>query len=385
MQLQLYSFNILNPSIYITKGIFRNLVNGSFNEKNNKSEKIANIDLIRFHKYRKLQILEMVKVWLKPNNIVCLQEVPLSLLNIIINKYKISNVSYTKKPDKLLCNNVIKYKDEYRVIIIGVNLSRIKEYEIEIKDNVYTKNAICVHIQTPVGVIQCVNLHLFWKITKENLIQIGELIYKKLDHNTPYILCGDYNQKFSSLNSFFNKFSITNQNQIENQIKLNKQFTSIASPFKDITKNLNETISIYPPNVLKMRGRYIDYIVCGAFPKNTKIGPMKIINTIKNNHILYDLPRLKNFKFLNNTDDNNANLWIKENIKSKKLDISDHKPVTLIINFEKKGGKKSRKSSKKGGKKSRKSSKKGGKKSRKSSKKGGKKSRKSSKKGGKNI
>mgnify|MGYP000878728468 CR=1 FL=1 len=173
---KIYTYNILNPDINVSNLLFRNTQTGNFKELIENSKKIAEVDLIRYKLYRKQRIIDIIESWLNDDAIVCLQEVPADLLSDLKTKYK-KNISHNETLDKISFNSYnlnksqknIVTKYEYRVTIVSKNLKILKSKEIEMQNFNMRKHALYTKINCNNNILQCINLHLHWKNTADDM------------------------------------------------------------------------------------------------------------------------------------------------------------------------------------------------------------------------
>lgn len=327
--LKIYTYNVLNPDINVSSILFRKIIDDNFKVIIDKSKEIAKIDLIRWA-YRKKMLLNIINLWLKSDAIICLQEVSKDLLTELKKKYK--NISYTKTCDKIMLLGKFLNKDEYRVIITSKNIKITESKEIEIKNDIMQKNALYIKGKFYENNIQCINLHMHWKNNAYDMNTFINTINKNLTDDL-FIICGDYNK---SINSDYMKPFISNI-KIDNIIDLknNKDKFTSFSLIKD-KSNINIDKNI--------EGSYIDYLILGNTKScNCKFNKIEIINKINNNTLLYKLSRILdiiNIDAINKNMDKSkikkyAKKWSDINKKSKICDISDHKPVSIEIKFNK--------------------------------------------------
>jgi len=347
--LKIYTFNILNPDINVSNLLFRNTQTGNFKEVIDNAKKIAEIDCIRYKLFRKKNILNIIDSWLNDgDSIVCLQEVPSDLLIDLKKKYK-QNIRCNETVDKISFgsyslnksqkNIVTKY--EYRVTIVSKNLKILKSSDIEMQNFNMRKNALYTNIIYNNNIIQCVNLHLHWKNTADDMDIFSKKIREYLG-NEFFIICGDYNKTFVSkyMEPFINNIKIDN---IDNLTNIGGKFTSFNTIEDKSNIILYKNIKNNPTTNVK--GALIDYLIVGN-SKTIKYTEQNILDSykfctsnstdIKEYKLLYYLPRLADNSVIDidNPDITKmATKWIDINNKSKLIDLSDHKPVMIEIYF----------------------------------------------------
>ena len=337
VKLDIYTYNVLNPDINVTNILFRELSNGNFKEKIERAQSIAKIDLERYP-YRMNIIIDMINDWLKSNSLICLQEVCDAMLIELQKKY---NIIHTKNKDMIMFNNNKLFKNEYRVIIYSKNIKLINTQEIEIQTDFIRKNILYGLFSINENRIQCINLHSHWKNDITEIQHITTKISEVLNSD-PFVICGDFNKNYKNpiiSKTISDKLKIANTNDLYDT---DNKYTNISS-IKDII-NVNIYTDIKNEQIRKFAGLYTDYILVGKSDKIT-FNKMKIIDTYKNNHIIYNLPILleggvlidsynKILTLAPNIYKEYAENWIKINKKDKHLDLSDHTPVTIQLTFK---------------------------------------------------
>lgn len=347
MPLNIYTFNVLNPNISVSNIVFRCAIDGDFKTKMEISKHIAEVDLIRYNKYRENIIISMIKSWLTQESIICLQEVCEELLKSL-KKHKF-NIVHTKTKDMVIFSGSNILKDEYRVIILSKHLKLTSANELEIKTTIIQKNAIYINAVTSTGTtIQCICMHMHWKNGIDEIKHISENI-KHILTDAPYFICGDFNNIAISplmipfIADLSNVYNMKDLKNIENK------YTSITSNKELIMVPIYENLenSVVKDTVF---GICSDYIIAGNIPSQFKIGEQNIITEYDKKYILYDMPRIENnnklgifntefYDTVNNSSSSHlqkiynkyAKLWIAMNKKTKHMDISDHLPVVLSI------------------------------------------------------
>lgn len=244
-----YTFNVLNPDPNVTQMLYKKL------DHTDRAE-LSYIDSKRFYNYdndtdgcRKTAILDIIDSWLKnPKAIVCLQEVGKNLLDTLTTIYgeslkstKEKDLFYYKEMEDVLdadgkpkkkanfrgIEQIIKQpklvdglevserdingnkkimekmsREEYRVTIIGSQLSFGGSEEIPLESELFKKSCLYTQIQIPSREysFDVFNIHLHWKNTKAENNKFSSSIKEKTIKalgKIPYIICGSFNRTFS--------------------------------------------------------------------------------------------------------------------------------------------------------------------------------------------
>lgn len=272
MRLNIYSWNVLNPNINISAMTWKRFGSKSL------SRKIAQIDYSRFVVFRKQAIINVLLSWCKHDKtVICLQEVCNDLLNDI-KKIPGVKVGYTE-----LIN------DNCQVTIVKGMIPIFSEYELKIakKDKRMLK--------TTFDNMEINNVHLHWSWSADNISIVGRIIESSIESEY-FIICGDMNKTFKTIEPFMNEFDC-----LELQSGL-KGYTGVNTK----TGNLD----------------IIDHIFLSTNIENHS--DIKILSKVDKYHILYNFEKIiKYFKREFVTSD-----WIK---KRHNKDLSDHKPIHMTI------------------------------------------------------
>ena len=267
--LYLYSWNVLSPNINVNLMTWKN--------KYDKPLELAKLDEERFT-YRKSVILKIINHWLEHEYVaICLQEVCKELLeDLLLLK---CHVFYTR-------NVTMKKKDIITVTIIkGYNT--INE-EVMITDN----RSI---LKTTIKNMNIFNVHLHWTWEQNELRNAGKLIYESIN-TEKFVICGDMNKPLTELVPFINEFDC-----IRNNIKV--PHTGIYTK-----TGLLDTI---------------DHIFISA--STEPIGKISVYNSVLSYKILYNIEKIIKLHKKGLTSER----WKRRRYNK---DVSDHKPIGLIIN-----------------------------------------------------
>jgi len=255
----IYSFNILNPSPNVTNHTFANIYSGKSQKETIK--RIAKIDEQRFNSFRKSTILDIIDQWHINDNlsIICLQEVNDEIKDELVLKYgdkvryttgdtvKVSQSVSTNKKNKSRYNKVTIDKREYRVTIIGENLSFINDNQIIMKNKHAQKNGLYTTIKNNKNdcIIDVCNIHIHYKSTPTD-IEIHCKNMMDLIGDNKYIICGDFNTKISDEGFIILKENLNNVNDISTKYFTYKDFTSYDTKSKpgEINKEVIDHIIV---------------------------------------------------------------------------------------------------------------------------------------------
>ena len=339
--IRIYSFNVLNPSWFITKMLFQNLFEKKdLSDKKNQDyiKNLAYIDEKRFDLYRMNAIVNIIRIWLSEddNTVITLQEVNLKLLDalklLMKNEFISENIVHTDESSEIMASTykgkqTETKKDEYRVTIIGNNLSFNKDEDLEMKviiDGGYVKkNCLYTQIKVDNKLIDVFNVHFYWKSSKQDLDKFTDTLKMNLHRFIPYIICGDFNKEINN-----DALTIFNS-----ELNANKED---SIPKGDFTSY--DTQSEFNKESEKVNLVIIDHIVIDSTIKY--LTKPTILSTVGDYEIFYDLPAISSNKNLllklndkSISDEIKAGLW--RDIRFNK-DISDHKPVMARIILDQK-------------------------------------------------
>lgn len=270
-KLILYSWNVLNPTIHINAMSWKN-----YTERKNQ---LASIDNVRFSIYRKIAIMNIINEWLRSKYVViCLQEVCEELL-LEIKDIENIDVFYTKMKD-----------NDCRVTIVkGFDNPTFERIHIEFDNK--RKDGLLVTIDN----YEIYNLHLHWKWTSD-ISKVGKIIETHIKSDK-YIICGDMNKSIKDIQPFIDEFDCLYFSDI-------KGYTGI--------------------NTITSKRGIIDHIFTSSAIENKS--NIHIISKVLKYKIMYKFSKI--LKMINNIT---AETWISNR---KDRDISDHKPIRLIIKIE---------------------------------------------------
>lgn len=324
--LTVYSFNILNPSPQVTNHLFANIYLDECHKENSKKiiDRIAKIDEKRFNIFRKNTILDIIDQWYTNDSqsIICLQEVNDEIKDELVTRYG-DKIRYTTgdtveiaqcvsgdKKNKRY-KKVTMEKREYRVTIIGDNLSFIKDDQIVMKNKDAQKNGLYTKIQNNKNgcIIDIFNIHTHYKSTPTD-IEIHCKNMMDLISRDKYIICGDFNTKFSDDGFVIFKENLENTNDISTRYFRYKDFTSYDTKSK----------------IGEINKEVIDHIIIGN--NVIKFGEPEILYKINNDkgtfYVFYDLEQIIRMIDLDKSDDEILDDWLRIN---KNSNISDHIPI----------------------------------------------------------
>lgn len=275
--MKIYSWNVLNPNI--------NISYKTWTKFNNKSlaKRIAQADYARFSLFRKHAIIKVLKQWLKTDKVViCLQEVNNELLNSIkqINNVTVDNTTLLN--DNCQTTIVKGYDVTASEIILDINK----------KDKRVLKSVLNNGLEIN-------NVHLHWSWTPDHISIAGRILEDSIKSKY-FVVCGDMNKTFETINPFMNEFDCL---EIQTGIK---GFTGIDTQ----TGNLD----------------VIDHIFLSTNIDDHS--DIKIISKVNDYCILYNFAKVyKLFKYENYS----VNEWISNRINK---DLSDHKPVMISLHLK---------------------------------------------------
>jgi len=266
--IKIYSWNVFNPIVSINIKAWKRVCGKD-------AIFLSMLDNKRFTSFRCTAIIEILNEWLSSNKkvIICLQEVSDVLLQEINNSFPSCSIYSTN--DKSMRTTIVKG-------IVSVN-----EFITLYEDN------IGLLIKTEY--FDVLNVHFYWKWTKDIVTQVGNVINNKLDHK--YILCGDFNKPLRDLDDFLDSFDCLTVYDVNN----NKKYTGI--------------------NTQTGKKEIIDHIILSSDIQN--VSKIKIISKVKNYKIMYNFKKIYSLY-----KKNKSNIWKKYRLNK---DISDHKPITVTI------------------------------------------------------
>ena len=320
--LTIYSFNILNPSPLVTNHLFANIYPDECQKEKSKEiiDRIAKIDEIRFNQFRKNALLNIIDQWHINDNqsIICLQEVNDEIKDELVTRYG-DKIRYTlgdtvevsqcflDKKGKTRYNKVTMDKREYRVTIIGENLSFINDDQIIMKNKHAQKNGLYTSIKNNKNgcIMDICNIHTHYKSTPAD-IEIHCKNIMDLISDNKYIICGDFNTKFSDEGFTLFKENLKNINDISTRYFRYKDFSSYDTKSK--IGELNKAL--------------IDHILVGNNVE--KFGEPELLYKVEIFDIFYDLEQIVEMIDLNKSDEEILDDWLKIN---KNSNISDHIPL----------------------------------------------------------
>lgn len=245
------------------------------------SLEMAIIDRKRFF-HRKAIIIDIIKTWLSRDSvIICLQEVSKEILKeILMLKHTNCNVFYN------VCDNMVKNDIMLTIIVKNCNVVSCSELYFDKKRSFLKLTANNLNIY---------NVHIHWKWSNLELKHAGKIIYESIDKEK-YVICGDMNNTLVNIEPFLDEFDCIRSNN-------NVSYTGIDT--KTFTKEA------------------IDHIFVSA--SMTVTNNVRVISKVKNYKIIYNINKLtKMFGKIT------YKKWIKYR---KNKDISDHKPVYLLLDI----------------------------------------------------
>ena len=364
----LYTFNIFNPSVYVTNMTFGNYYNYHYEPKESSkiNNRIAEIDKKRFKLFRKDALLDIIDTWHKTDkqSIICLQEVNEEIKKILETKYH-NNIKSTSGDTNIVIKNYGKgehgkgahgkgergkgargkgehgkgehgkgergkgehgngtyieniEKKEYRVTIIGENLVFTDNSEIVMHNQLAHKNGLYTRIQNIINKenIDICNIHIHYKSTAIDIKKYCDNMIEKIG-DTKYIICGDFN-KINTDPEF--KIFTTNLKKIN--LKSIDYFTS------------NDFTAFDTKHSTEMKTALIDHIIIGNDINSSEIISPEILHKITTDSqtfdIFYELKRLSCIIDLKKSDDDILIDWLSLN---KNFNISDHLPIKWVLNI----------------------------------------------------
>ena len=302
--IDIMSFNILNRQFSAIQMLFK-----KFNLEKPEIKELVKKEIKRFNQIIGPNLIKYFKS-ISENTIIFLQEVNSDFLYAINNNFPSNQVYVSTESDYTI--QKVKNKshkniyDDKRVIIIPDFLTKYKiTWEnIPFESEYASKPILKLSINFPDYNLVLINLHLHWKLTNEELSEVGEKIYGEIKKNyvdlekTRIIISGDFNKSVKKVENFF--CETINQNspiKFINNHKITK--TDFTSHTTDITESKLFDV--------------VDHILTANIITNTNT---EIINKINSDLIMINSEEL---------------LSQHDNLKYTNGNISDHLIIKLKV------------------------------------------------------
>lgn len=274
MNLKLYSWNVLNPNINISIMTWKNKYGSKM------ARRIAQTDYVRFCMFRKDAIINILKEWLKSDNVViCLQEI----CNELLEAMRLISGTYIGHT-KMINDNC------------QVTISNVKMTHYDIKLDVGGSVKRC--LKSVINNIDIFNVHLHWKWCSPMIKIAGSIIDKNIT-SEKFIICGDFNNNFQELFSFLDTFDCVQFQHLKGSTGVNTKTGKM-----DLIDNIFLSSNIDRHSNIRIIQRVIKYTIMYNFEK--------IINILQKSNF-------------------NVRSWIDGKYKNKF--ISDHRPVAISIDI----------------------------------------------------
>ena len=296
--INIVSFNILNRQFSPIQMLFK-----KYNLTKEQLKQIVKKEIKRFNQFIGPGLIDFFKE-ISHNSIIFLQEVNTDFLYLIKNNFNKELVFVNTHQDYIIQSgkNGKKGKnkyDDYRVIILP---EVFLEYNITSKDikliSTYASKAgLMVMINKDEFNLVLINLHLHWKLSSEELIDMAEKIYgdiKKTYINLTKIklvIAGDFNKSEKKVENFFIK-----PINLNSEIKINNNHKITDIDFTSHTTDITEKNPFDVIDHILTYGVLVDektQIIKNIGSSNIFVNPDQLLDKL-----LYDT----NFKFENISD-----------------------------------------------------------------------------------
>lgn len=241
--INIISFNILNRQFSPIRMLFK-----KYNLNKDEMKQIVNKEIKRFNQVIGPGLVEFFKE-ISHDTIIFLQEVNSDFLTLIKNNFNKDLIFVNTQQDYLiqLGKKGREHKntyDDYRVIILPEFFIdyKISSKDIQLISSNASKAGLMVMISKDDFNLVLINIHLYWKLTPNELQNIAEKIYGDINKiylnliKIKLIISGDFNKGEKKVeNLFIKSINLNSSIKITNNYQLNdNDFTSHTT---DITES----------------------------------------------------------------------------------------------------------------------------------------------------